>query len=57
LFAEWALFWVDRAEWRKKGNKQIDESLRGRDLRVSTPLDAPAQNRRRLRRPSGPFPS
>jgi len=41
LFAEWTLFWVDREEWRNSGKKKLDESVRGRDLRVDKPVDAP----------------
>lgn len=37
LRAGWALFWVDHAEWRKRGESAMREGARGRGLHVSVP--------------------
>ncbi len=39
--ALWALFWVDRDEWRKRGEKVMREKAQGPELRVTVP-DAPS---------------
>ncbi|MBK7878763.1 MAG: hypothetical protein IPJ77_24150 [Planctomycetes bacterium] len=47
--ALWALFWVDRDEWRKRGEKVVREKAQGADLRVTVP-DAPKPEPTRGRR-------
>lgn len=37
LRAGWALFWVDHAEWSKRGESAMREGTRGRGLHVSVP--------------------
>ncbi len=37
LRASWALFWVDRDEWRRKGEAAMRESAKERELHVTRP--------------------
>ncbi|MBI5363523.1 MAG: hypothetical protein HZA53_10125 [Planctomycetes bacterium] len=44
--ALWALFWVDREEWRRRGEKAMKEKAQGSDLRVTEPELQPEDPRR-----------
>jgi hypothetical protein len=43
LFADWTLFWVDRNEWKKSGNKLVSTTMTGPELHVNAPEAGGAQ--------------